>query len=322
MKYWANSQKKNHHRPSTMENNNTPISKRRLKTKPVLIVMSILLIGNIFWFILWISGIGSGEYGGDEIVATVDREGITRQQWMATMESQYGKETLHSMVNDAVMERAAKEYDITVTDGEIELEIALMSSTQNLDTSLKIFDEQQTRQKIRSQLILEKVLTKDIVIEDSIVQGVYEENRSLYNTPTTYRTSIIIVNSIDEAVNVQNELKNGSDFSSLARERSIDTSSASLGGNIGYITASQTNLDSEVQKVVQDLDVHEISEPVALSNGNYALLLVSEIIEGKSFTFEEVKDHIKTELAMEQLPTNASTEMFWEEFNVTTYYLK
>ncbi|SOC44815.1 peptidyl-prolyl cis-trans isomerase [Ureibacillus acetophenoni] len=320
MKYRSTSTQ-TQHRPTTMENK-TPISKRRLKTKPTLIVMFILLVGNIFWFILWILGIGTGGNGGDEIVATVDGEEITRQQWMATMESQYGKETLHSMVNDAVMERAAKEYDITVTDGEIDLEIALMSSTKDLDTSLKIFDEQQTRQKIRAQLILEKVLTKDIVIEDSIIQEVYEENRSLYNTPTTYRTSIIVVGSLDEALQVQNELKNGSDFSLLARERSIDTSSSSLGGNIGYITASQSNIDSSIQREVQDLKADEISEPIALSNGNYGLLLVSEIIEGKSFKFEEVKDHIKTELAMEQLPTNVSTEMFWEEFNVTTYYLK
>ncbi len=321
MKSWNNNHQKNHLRNASSENK-APRPNRRLKTKPTLIVMAILLIGNIFWFVLWIIGMNSGGNGGDEIVATVDGEVITRQEWMASMESLYGKETLHSLVNDAVMERAAKEYNITVTDAEIDLEIALMGSTQDLDTSLKMFDEQQTRQKVRAQLILEKVLTKDIVIEDSIVANVYEENKSLYNTPTTYRTSIIIVNSLDEANQIQNELKNGSDFSMLARERSIDTSSASLGGNIGYISASQTNVDPEIQKVVQKLSVNEISEPFALSNGNYGLLYVTEINEGKSFTFEEVKDHIKTELAMEQLPQNVSTEMFWKEFNVTSFYIK
>ncbi|CAM5212628.1 peptidylprolyl isomerase OS=Ureibacillus acetophenoni OX=614649 GN=SAMN05877842_12410 PE=4 SV=1 [Ureibacillus acetophenoni] len=39
------------------------------------------------------------------------------------------------------MERAAKEYGIQVTEDEVDLEIALTSSTQDLDTSLKIFEE-------------------------------------------------------------------------------------------------------------------------------------------------------------------------------------
>ncbi|MFY3791137.1 peptidyl-prolyl cis-trans isomerase [Ureibacillus sp. MALMAid1270] len=264
----------------------------------------------------------SNNHGGNEVVATVDGKNITRQEWMAAMEALYGKETLHSLVNDEVMERAAKEYGIQVTDDEVDLEIALTSSTQDLDTSLKIFEEQQVRKKIRSQIILEKVLTKDIVIEESEIEDYYEENKSLYDTPTTYRTSIIIVKSEEEAKQVQNELHNGSDFSILARERSIDTGSSSLGGNIGYISQDQTNVDPEIQKVVQHLKSGEISEPFQLSDGNFALLYVTGIIEGKSFALDEVSEHIKTELAMEQLPQNVSTEMFWKEFNVTSYYLK
>ncbi len=70
--------------------------------------------------------------GGDEIVATVDGEKITRQQWMAAMESRYGKETLQTLVNETVMEKAAKKYDIKVTEEEIDLEIALMRSAQDI----------------------------------------------------------------------------------------------------------------------------------------------------------------------------------------------
>ena len=320
MTSWSNNSN-NQLRTASLEDK-TPLSKRRLKTKPTLTVVAVLLIGNIFWFVLWIFGASMKNDGGDEIVATIDGEVITRQEWMASMESLYGKETLHSLVNDAVMERAAKEYDITVTEAEIDLEIALMSSTKDLDTSLKMFDEKQTRQLIRAQLILEKVLTKDVVIEDSIIQSFYNENKLLYNTPTTYRTGMIVVDSIDEATQVQNELKSGADFSMLARERSLDTSSASLGGNIGYISANQTTINPEIHKVAQELNINEVSEPFALNNGTFALLTISEIIEGKSFSYEEVKEHIKTELAMEQLPTNVSAEMFWEEFNVTSYYLK
>ncbi len=321
MKSW-NNKNQDQHQESTSIKTRTPLSKRRLKTIPALIVMGILFVGNLFWFVLWIIALNSNENGGDEIVATVDGDSITRQEWMVTMETLYGKDTLHSLVNDAVMEKAAKKYNIMVTDAEIDLEIALMSSNEHTDSYLKILEEQQIRQKVRSQLILEKVITKDILIEDSVIANVYEENKHLYNTPTTYRTSLITVNSIDEAKNVLNELKNGSEFSVLARERSIDTLSASLGGNIGYITVSQTNIDPEIKNAVQYLNKNEYSDPISLSNGKYGLVYVTEVNEGKSFTYEDVKEHIRTELAMEQLPINASTEMFWKEFNATSYFMK
>ena len=48
-------------------------------------------------------------------------------------------------------------------------------------------------------LILEKVLTKDVVIEEEAIEDNYKENTSIYNTLTTYRTAVIIVPSKEEA---------------------------------------------------------------------------------------------------------------------------
>lgn len=78
-------------------------------------------------------------------------------------------------------------------------------------------------------MILEKVLTKDIIIDEKELESYYEENESLYNIPTTYRAKLIVVNTKDEAESVLKELNEGSDFSVLARERSVEQVSASLG---------------------------------------------------------------------------------------------
>ena len=51
-----------------------------------------------------------------------------------------------------------------MTDKEIDLEIALIRSVDGRSHSG--LDMEKMRQKIRSNLILEKVLTKDVVIED------------------------------------------------------------------------------------------------------------------------------------------------------------
>ena len=310
--------KNNHTKQAPPTPNNVPLTQRRLKTKPALAVIGILLLGNLFWFILWVWPSDKGQNGG-EVVASIDGDEITRQQWLSEIESRYGKETLQDLVNEAVMEKAAKKYEIDVTDEEIELEIALIRSTQDASDMANLTDAQ-LRQKVRAQLILEKVLAKDVIIEEEQVTTYYEENKSLYNIPTSYRTSMIVVSSKAEAESVEEELASGSEFTVLARERSLDTASASLGGDIGFITEGQESIDKAILQTIDDLKAGEISGPVKLNDGRYALLQLQELVEGQSFSYDEVKDHIARELAMEQLSPTIAPEVFWSEFGVEWFY--
>ncbi|HCG4536057.1 peptidyl-prolyl cis-trans isomerase [Ureibacillus chungkukjangi] len=312
---------KSKHNNYSNQTNQKPLSQRRLKTKPTLTLLAILLIGNILWFISWILPDEKQQDGGDEVVATIDKKKITRQDWMAAMETRYGKETLQILVNEAVMEKAAQEYDIKVSDEEIDLEIALIRSAQDkTDSTIQELTDEELQQKVRAQLILEKVLTKDVVTDAEQVADYYEDNQSLYNIPTTYRTSIIIVESEKDAKSVKKELEEGSDFSVLARERSLDTTSASLGGDIGFITKSQKNIDTSIPQAVQNLNADDISEPFVMKDGRYGIVYVKEVNDGKSFTYEEVKEHIERVLSLEQLPTSVRPEAFWKEFNASWFY--
>lgn len=297
-----------------------PLSQRRLKTKPALTVAAILLIGNIFWFIMWLLP-SSSKSNDAETVASIDGEEITRQQWLAAMETLYGKETLQGLVNDAVMEKAAKQHKITVSDEEIDLEIALMQSAEDTtDQSMSRLSAKELRTKIRTQLILEKVLAKDIIIGDEAVEKFYEDNKALYNIPTAYRTSIIVADKKEDIDSMAKELKSGSEFSVLARERSVDTPSASLGGDIGFITEQQASIDKAIVQSIQKLEEKKPSDPVVLSDGRYAILMVNEKKEGRSFTFDEVAKHIKRVLAVEQLSASITPEIFWADYNVKWFY--
>lgn len=89
---------------------------------------------------------------------------------------------------------------------------------------------------------MDKVLTKDVVIKKDSIEKYYEENQSLYNTKTSYRTNFIEVDSKKAAEEALKELKNSSDFSVLAREISLDSASASLGGDIGFLTENRKTL--------------------------------------------------------------------------------
>ena len=118
------------------------------------------MLGNLLWFIAWLIPNDQTKYDSEE-VASVEGKVITKEQWMASMESIYGKEVLLDMVNAEVMEAAAKKYKIKVSDAEVDLELALIRSTQ--DGSIHPFnptDEEVIRKKIRSRLILRKSISQ------------------------------------------------------------------------------------------------------------------------------------------------------------------
>ena len=297
-----------------------PLSQLRVKAKPALLIFGILLLGNILWFIAWLTPNGNKE-GGKEVVATVDKTEITRQDWMLEMEEHYGRNTLRDMVNDVVMKKAAKKFKIDVKPEEVDLELALMRSTpEEFSNILKNMSIEQLRNKVYTDIMLNKVLTKDIIIDDKEVAAYYEDNKSLYEVPTSYRTNLIVVDSKAKADAALKELSNGSDFSVLARELSIDANSANLGGDIGFVTVTQQGFDKNLANAIDGIKEGELSEPVKMEDGNYGIMKVNEVIPGQSFTFKEMKEHIQIELALEQLTQSVAPETFWDEFNVTWFY--
>lgn len=294
-----------------------PSPKRRLKTKPLLVLIGILFVCNLFWFIAWLLP-DKPKAVKDEEVASVNGEPIMREEWMTAMEKAIGHETLLRLVNDKVMEAAAEKFDIDVSDEEIDLELALIHSVDN--HSYVGLDAENERQKIRSMLILEKVLTKDVVIDEEEIRKNYDKNTSLYNIDTAYRTEVIVVSSKEEAEQAQLELKEGSDFNVLAKERSIDPVSANLGGDLGYINEKTESVDKSVGEAASKLKEKGTSGVIELDNGSFAIIRVSDIMEGRSFTFKEVADHIRRELALEQLPESVTPEAFWKEFDARWFY--
>lgn len=290
--------------------------KRRLKTKPLVALILVLFVGNLLWLIGWL--IPDKQQIPDEEVASVSGKPITREMWMAAMEKEVGRETLLSLVNDQVMESAAKKHDITVTDKEIDLELALIHSVDN--RAFTELDKEKERQKIRSSLILEKVLTKDVVISEDAIESNYKDNASLYDIATAYRTSIIVLQSKEEAEQTLGELADGSSFEVLAKERSVDVASANLGGDIGYINDNMDRIDEAIRNTASTVEEQKPSDIIPLANGMYAIILVSDTIKGQSFTFKEVEDYIKRGLALEQLPESVSPEVFWKEFDAKWFY--
>lgn len=254
--------------------------------------------------------------GLNEVVATVGKDEITRQDWLKVMEERYGKDVLKEMIDQKVIESLAKKYDIKVSDAAIERELLLVKTMYGSDNSS---NEEEWKKQIESSLLLEEILTRDVEIPEDELKAYYDENISLYKVPTSYHVSQIVVKTIDEAEQTLDELKQGSNFATLAMERSIDEFSATQGGDIGFIREEDTNISSDYLKALEKLKPGEWSKPIHVDNG-YVIALLHEKIEGKNYRFKEVKDEIKRTIALEQMEGTSFAEDFWDELNVDWFY--
>ncbi|MBD1383191.1 peptidyl-prolyl cis-trans isomerase [Metabacillus arenae] len=264
------------------------------------------------------AGAGSG-HGGEEI-ASIGSEKITRSEWLAELENRYGKETLEEMINTKVVEELAAKHKISVSDKVIDRELKMFKAMYNSFDNQKFENEEKWRDQIRYSILLEELLTRDVVVQEEEVRKFYENNQELYQIEDTYHLSHIAVKSEEEAKNVLKELAGGSSFEAIAAERSIDEFSASEGGDLGFVSAADEYLPSEYIEHAKILEENMWSKDPIKTDAGYAILLVQEKIKGKQFGFDEVKQQIKRQIALEQMEGNVSVKPLWEEVEVEWFY--
>lgn len=256
--------------------------------------------------------------GDKESVAEVGKESISRQEWLTELEERYGEETLRDMVDQRVVEQMASEYKINVSDQAVEREMNIYKAMYSAaDTGLK--SEAKWKQQIKYSLLLEELLTKDVQISEEAMKAYYEQNKRLFDTPASYHLSQIVVETKKDADSAVKELKDGSSFAALAMERSIDEFSANQGGDIGFINEEDELIPPPVVAVVKTLDPKEWTGPVKLENG-YAIVYLHEKLEGKKYTFKEVKGQIRRQMALEQMDIPVSARAFWNDAEVSWFY--
>lgn len=253
----------------------------------------------------------------DETVAQVGKSVISKQVWQDELIARFGKDVLKEMIDQKVIHEIAEKYKIKIADKEVERELRMLQTTYH--SPGKNLDEEKMKEQIRSNLLLEEILTKDVVIPERELKSYYEKNKELFNVPTAYHLSHIVVKTKDEAKKVVKELGQGSSFPALAMEKSIDDFSASAGGDIGYISEEDEQYPKGYIQTSKSLKKGELSRPLKVDEG-YAILKLEGIITGKEYSFKEVKEKIRRQMALEQMKNPASARTFWSEAKVKWLY--
>src|SRR5271169_592508 len=147
----------------------------------------------------------------------------------------------------------------------------------------------------RNRLLMDNLLASEgkAATTDDAMKKVYEEASKQITGEQEVHARHILVETEDQAKEVEDELKKGADFAELAKKKSKDPG-ASDGGDLGFFTKDQ--MVPEFSAVAFSLEPGKVSDPVKTQFG-WHVIKVEEKRDRKAPDFDQVKSQIETYVA-------------------------
>jgi foldase protein PrsA len=208
------------------------------------------------------------------------------------------------LVQEAELEQKAKDLGITVTDKEIQAQIAQIKQQyfKNDDKEYRKqlaaqgLTEAQLKQDLHGQLLSQKLynkVTADVKVGNAEITSYYNQHKSQYTTQESRDVRHILVKTKKKAQDLETQLKKGADFATLAKKYSTDTSSAKNGGKL---TISKGQTVPSFDKTAFALKVNEISPPVHSQYGWHIIQALGPVKPAKQTPLKDVKTQIQQNL--------------------------
>ena len=141
-------------------------------------------------------------------------------------------------------------------------------------------------------------IEQQIEPDNETLQKLYIENEALYTNPEQRRAQHILLKEVGNASAILKEIRQGGDFSKLARIHSKDITSSEEGGDLGLF--ERELMVPEFDAAVFGMNVGDISDVVKTDYG-YHIIKLNEIQPSTLQTFEEVEEQL---LALHKKNTN------------------
>ena len=299
-------------------------------------VFSVLVLSLLSVLLVAACGGGDSESVPDDSIAVVAGQEIPRDQFDALLEQtkagykQQGRDVpkagtpeyttlktniVQYLVQRAQFEEKAEELGITITDKQIDDELAKIKKDffQGSDAKMQAQLKKQNitldslKRDIRAKLVQEKLYAKvtgDVKVTDKEIREYYDQHKDLYGKPESRDVRHILVEKKALADNLYGQLQDGASFAQLAKKYSKDPGSAAQGGKL---TVSKGQTVPEFDKLAFELKTGELGKPVKTQYGWHIIEALSAVKAAKTQPFGDVQDQIKAQL-LETKKSDAMTK--------------
>ena len=149
-----------------------------------------------------------------------------------------------------------------------------------------------------------------IEVTEKEVKNLYFDFSENFKPKTEFNASHILLEKKSEAIEILDKLKNGSDFSELARVYSTGPSGQN-GGNLGWF--GKGAMVPTFEKAVFSLKVNEVSEPIETQFGWHLIKLI-DIRETTAPRIEEIRGELISKIKQNRI--EAKINYFTDSANV------
>lgn len=165
----------------------------------------------------------------------------------------------------------------------------------------------QELEKVKDGILLniyQKKILDSIKIDSSKVKAFYDQNKDKYVKPARVQARHILVSTEKEAKDIINQLKGlkgkalEDKFSELAKEKSIDTSTATQGGELGWF--DQSAAAKPFTDAAFALKNGTITTTPVKTNFGYHVILKENSQAKAQISFSEAKEGIENALKFEE----------------------
>lgn len=271
----------------------------------------------------------------NETIAKVNDIKISKKEYKETVEFLYasgyideGEENsdiinddiLSFIIDNEVVYQEAQKENIKINDDDVNEKLENLKGALETNTSYekkleKIgFTEDFLKEQVKKDLMISKYkenFIKDIKITDKEMETYYNKNKEQFNIEEVKASQILITTLDDDNQEVSKEEKeklkekaesildkvnNNEEFETLAQEYSDDKKSGKDGGDLGYFSRSEKNI--EFNRAVFKLNTNQVSDIIETPYGYHIVKVTDKRRVAKSL--EESKDDIKIRILNEK----------------------
>lgn len=282
---------------------------RLLRGVTVCLGAAVLVLGLL---LAWESGKeadqGREPPGEDPVIATIGSREFKLSVLEAQLLDKYGSELLNQLLDREALRLEADEQGIKISREEVDAE--LKSMRQGYDSEEQFYDSMLTqlglskediREDVYYKLVLEKIATKNIEISDREVQEYINAHPEEFSALSLLRIQKIVNETDDQAQRTLELAQSGTDFGTLAKERSLDTLTASDEGDLGWVEDNDPFISQEILVAARKLAIGELAGPISTEEG-FVVIRLKDKREQSKGSPEEIEISVRKMLALQNAP--------------------
>lgn len=239
---------------------------------------------------------------GQVVAIIFDREPITREELGEFLIARYGAAKLSLMVNRRIIQRACKKKGISVSDGEIEAELA--SDLKALEADLSVFKDKYLKPQgtslyewkedvIRQRLLMDRYVRPTVKATPEEMQKAFD---AYYGERVECRIIMWPKGEERTAMMEYDKLRDSEKEFAHKAKHQANSKLASRGGKLDEAVGRNTTGNEELERELFSLEPGQVSRLIGTPQGTVMLKCDKRIPANKNVKLEQVKAKLVAEI--------------------------